>query len=53
MGAKELVTKVMQDVYKTTGITAKDVQKHPDWYYGKTVTNYTSSNGQNDWKIFY
>ena len=42
-----------KDTEKTTGITAKDVQKHPDWYYGKTVTNYTSSNGQNDWKIFY
>ena len=42
-----------KDTEKTTGITAKDIQKHPDWYYGKTVTNYTSSNGQNDWKIFY
>ena len=42
-----------KDTEKTTGITAKDVQKHPDWYYGKKVTNYTSSNGQNDWKIFY
>ena len=42
-----------EDILKTNNITAQDVQKHPDWYYGKKVTNYTSANGQNDWKIFY
>ena len=42
-----------EDTLKTTNITAQDVQKHPDWYYGKKVTNYTSANGQNDWRIFY
>ena len=42
-----------KDTEKTTGIAAKDVQKHPDWYYGKKVTNYESKNGQNDWRIFY
>ena len=41
-----------KDTEKTTGITAKDVQRHPDWYYGKTV-DYTSLNGQNDWRIFH
>ena len=41
------------DKLKTTGITAADVQKHPDWYYGKKVTDYSSVNGQDDWKIFY
>ena len=37
---------------KTTGITASDIKNHPDWYYGKEV-EYTSANGQNDWKIFH
>lgn len=41
------------DKLKTTGITAADIQKHPDWYYGKKVTDYSSANGQDDWKIFY
>ena len=41
------------DKLKTTGITAADIQKHPDWYYGKKVTDYSSVNGQDDWKIFY
>ena len=36
-----------------TNITAQMVADHPETYYGKTVTNYTSANGQNDWKIFY
>lgn len=44
---------VKKDTPKTTNITAQDVQKHPDWYYGKKVTDYTSTNGQSDWKIFY
>ena len=34
-------------------ITAKVVAKNPQKYYGKRVANYTSINGQNDWKIFY
>ena len=38
-------------VYKN--ITAKMVAEHPELYYGLTVTNYESQNGQNDWKIFY
>ena len=42
-----------EDTLKTENITAQDVQKHPDWYYGKKVTNYESQNGQNDWRIFY
>ena len=37
---------------KTTNISAEDVFESPEGYYGKQV-NYTSSNGQNDWKIFY
>ena len=38
-------------IYKN--ITAKMVAEHPKLYYGLTVTNYESQNGQNDWKIFY
>ena len=37
---------------KTTEITASDIKNHPDWYYGKEV-DYTSANGQDDWKIFH
>ena len=29
------------------------VAEHPETYYGLKVTNYTSTNGQNDWRIFY
>ena len=36
-----------------TNITAQMVAEHPETYYGLKVTNYTSTNGQNDWKIFY
>ena len=34
-------------------ITATMVAQHPEIYYGLKVTNYTSQNGQNDWRIFY
>ena len=34
-------------------ITAQMVAEHPETYYGLKVTNYTSTNGQNDWRIFY
>ena len=34
-------------------ITAQMVAEHPDMYYGLKVTNYESTNGQNDWRIFY
>ena len=34
-------------------ITAKMVADHPETYYGLKVTNYTSINGQDDWRIFY
>ena len=29
------------------------VASDPAKYYGLKVTNYTSQNGQNDWRIFY
>ena len=38
-------------IYKN--ITAQMVAEHPELYYGLTVTNYKSQNGQNNWKIFY
>ena len=41
------VSAVMKDV------TAQMVADHPETYYGLKVTNYTSKNGQNDWRIFY
>ena len=38
-------------IYKN--ITAQMVAEHPELYYGLKVINYTSQNGQNDWRIFY
>ena len=37
---------------KRTKISAQDIKNNPEGYYGQTV-DYTSSNGQNNWKIFY
>ena len=37
---------------KRTNISAQDIKNNPEGYYGQEV-NYTSSNGQNDWKIFH
>ena len=37
---------------KSKNISALDIKNNPEGYYGQTV-NYTSANGQNDWKIFY
>ena len=34
-------------------ITAQMVAKNPEIYYGLKVTNYESTNGQDNWKIFY
>ena len=34
-------------------ITAEMIANKPTEYYGKAVTNYTSLNGQSNWKIFY
>ena len=34
-------------------ITAKMIAENPEIYYGLKVTNYTSVNGQSDWRIFY
>ena len=36
-----------------SNITAQMVAENPEKYYGLKVTNYTSTNGQNDWKIFH
>ena len=36
-----------------SNITAQMVAEHPEIYYGLKVINYTSQNGQNDWRIFY
>ena len=36
-----------------SNITAKMVAENPEIYYGLKVTNYTSVNGQSDWRIFY
>ena len=33
-------------------ISAQDIKNNPEGYYGQTV-DYTSANGQNDWKIFH
>ena len=36
-----------------SNVTAAMVASDPAKYYGLKVTNYTSKNGQNDWRIFY
>ena len=36
-----------------SNVTAAMVANDPAKYYGLKVTNYTSQNGQNDWRIFY
>ena len=36
-----------------SNVTAQMVASEPSKYYGLKVTNYTSTNGQNDWRIFY
>ena len=36
-----------------SNVTAAMVASEPSKYYGLKVTNYTSQNGQNDWRIFY
>ena len=36
-----------------SNVTAAMVASDPETYYGLKVTNYTSKNGQNDWRIFY
>ena len=36
-----------------SNVTAAMVAEHPEIYYGLKVTDYTSKNGQSDWRIFY
>ena len=36
-----------------SNVTAQMVANEPTKYYGLKVTDYTSQNGQNDWRIFY
>ena len=36
-----------------SNVTAQMVASEPSKYYGLKVTDYTSQNGQNDWRIFY
>ena len=36
-----------------SNVTAQMVANEPAKYYGLKVTDYTSQNGQNDWRIFY
>ena len=42
----------IEKAIKTTNISAADIKNNPEGYYGQEV-NYTSANGQNDWKIFH
>ncbi len=41
------------DKKEINNITAQMVAEDPETYYGLKVTNYTSTNGQDDWRIFY
>ena len=42
----------VEKAIKRTNISAADIKNNPEGYYGQEV-NYTSANGQNDWKIFH
>ena len=42
----------VEKAIKRTNISAQDIKNNPEGYYGQTV-DYTSANGQNDWKIFH
>ena len=41
------------DKKEINNITAQMVAENPEKYYGLKVTNYTSTNGQDEWRIFY
>lgn len=43
----------VENIKISESVTAQMVAQHPEIYYGLKVTNYTSANGQNDWRIFY
>ena len=43
----------IQEAIMQEGITAQMIANEPAKYYGLKVTDYTSQNGQNDWRIFY
>ena len=51
-GNKKQSTNTVENV-KISDVTAAMVASDPAKYYGLKVTNYTSQNGQNDWKIFH
>ena len=50
--AVELKSFEVKKEIKRTNISAQDIKNNPEGYYGQTV-DYTSQNGQNDWKIFH
>ena len=50
--AAELKSFEVKKEIKRTNISAQDIKNNPEGYYGQTV-DYTSANGQNDWKIFH
>ena len=50
--AVELKSFEVKKEIKRTNISAQDIKNNPEGYYGQTV-DYTSANGQNDWKIFH
>ncbi len=55
-GNKKQSTNIVENVKISrtySDVTAQMVAEHPETYYGLKVTNYTSQNGQNDWRIFY
>ena len=50
--AAELKSFEVKKEIKRTNISAQDIKNNPEGYYGQTV-DYTSTNEQNDWKIFH
>ena len=50
--AAELKSFEVKKEVKRTNISAQDIKNNPEGYYGQPV-DYTSTNEQNDWKIFH
>ena len=56
LNIKVLNSKQIRDINaatKTVTLTAQQIANNPTKYYGESVTDYVSQNGQSDWKIFY
>lgn len=47
------LSEVLNGVKVKTELSVVDIKSKPDKFYGSEITNYTSENGYNTWKVFY